>query len=135
MSRRERGGFYGSSYLSLTTFRRDGRAVATPVWFAFDDDRIVVWSGAAAGKVKRIRNNSRVIVARCDYKGKIYGPTVEATATLLPVEEGAAADRLLNRKYWYKVPYQAVLSAVRFITRQKSQGAAYIEIRLAWSSS
>ena len=57
------GEFVGSTYLSLTTFRRDGRPVATPVWFAVDGDRIVALSGATEGKVKQIRNNSRVMVA------------------------------------------------------------------------
>ncbi len=79
--------------------------------------------------VQRIRNNAQVMVAACDYKGKIKVPAVEATATLLPADEGAVVRRLLNRKYWYKPPYEAVLRALRFITRQKSQGAAYIEIR------
>ena len=72
-------GFGKSAYLSLTTFRRGGRPVATPVWFALNGDRIVVWSGAQEGKVKRLRNNSRVTVAVCDHKGKLKGPLVEAT--------------------------------------------------------
>jgi PPOX class probable F420-dependent enzyme len=84
VNRQVPGAFLGSGYLSSATFRKDGRPVATPVWFAIDGDRILVWSGASEGKVKRIRNNSRVIVAVCDYKGKLKGPAVEATAVLLP---------------------------------------------------
>jgi PPOX class probable F420-dependent enzyme len=126
------GAFVGSAYLSLTTFRKDGRPVATPVWFGVDGDRILVWSGAAEGKVKRIRNNSRVTVARCDYKGKVKGPAFEATALLLPPEEGAIVHRLLNRKYWYvKPPYEAVLRVLRLFNRRNSGGAAYIEIRVS----
>jgi PPOX class probable F420-dependent enzyme len=128
------GAFVGSAYLSLTTFRKDGRPVATPVWFAVDGDRILVWSGAAEGKVKRIRNNSRVIVAVCDYKGKVKGPTFEATAVLLPPDAGARIHRLLNRKYWYvKPPYEAVLGILRVFRRRESVGAAYIEIRFGQS--
>lgn len=123
--------FVGASYLSLTTFRRDGRPVATPVWFAIDGDRILVWSGAAEGKVKRIRNNSRVMISRCDYKGKAKGPAVEATATLLPAEAGGDVHRLLNRKYWYvKPPLEFLQRIERLLSRRKSAGAAYIEIRL-----
>jgi len=126
--------FVGSAYLSLTTFRGDGRPVATPVWFAVDGDRMLVWSGASEGKVKRIRNNSRVIVAVCDYKGKVKGPAVEATAVLLPPDAGARIHRLLNRKYWYvKPPYEAVLGLLRVFRRRESGGAAYIEIRFSQS--
>jgi PPOX class probable F420-dependent enzyme len=128
------GDFGGSAYLSLTTFRRGGQPVATPVWFAIDGDRILVWSGASEGKVKRIRNNSRVIVAVCDYKGKVKGPAVEATAVLLPPDAGARIHRLLNRKYWYVKPlYEAVLGLLRVFRRRESRGAAYIEIRFSQS--
>lgn len=129
-------GEFRGSYLSLTTFRRDGRAVATPVWFAVDGDRILVWSSASAGKVKRIRSNSRVIVAVCDYRGKAKGPAVEAIAVLLAQDAGEKADRVLNRKYWYvKPPWEAVLGAMRLFSRRKSAGAAYIEIRLSSTSN
>ena len=105
--------------------------MATPVWYTWDGDNILVWSGAQEGKVKRIRNNSRVTVAKCDYKGTVKGPTVEATANLLPLNEAARVHRLLNRKYWYvKPPWEAVLWIIRMLTRRKSTGGAYIEIRL-----
>ena len=136
MSAQLAGGLARSEYLSLTTFRRDGRPVATAVWFAVDGDRILVWSSASAGKIKRIRNNSRVIVAVCDYQGMLKGPAVEAIAILLPQDAGEKANRVLNRKYWYvKPPWEAVLGAMRLFSRRKSAGAAYIEIRLPPTST
>lgn len=120
-----------ADYLSLTTFRRDGRGVSIPVWFAVDGDRILVWSGASEGKVKRLRNNSRVMIALCDFRGKLKGPAVEASAILLPPEDGARVHRLLNRKYWYvKPPYEALLRLRRLFGRRPSEGPAYIEMRL-----
>src|SRR5258708_2439634 len=65
-------------YISLTTFRRDGRAVPTVVWFAHDGERILVWTGANSGKVKRIKNNPRVTVAPCDRTGKVTSETWNA---------------------------------------------------------
>jgi PPOX class probable F420-dependent enzyme len=110
--------------------------VTTPVWFAFDDDRILVWPSTSAGKVKRIRNNSRVTVAVCDYKGKVKGTAVEASATVLARDARVKANRLLNRKYWYvKSPWEAVLAAMRLLSRRKSAGDAYIEIRLPPTSN
>jgi hypothetical protein len=51
-------------HISLTTFRRDGTAVSTPVWVVSDDGRrLLVWSGANTWKVKRIRRDPRVRVA------------------------------------------------------------------------
>ena len=128
------GEFVRYAYLSLTTFRRDGLPVATPVWFAVDGDRIVAWSGATEGKVKRIRNNSRVMVAVCDFQGKVKGRAFEATAILLPANAGAMVHRLLNRKYWYvKPPYDALLRVLRLFNQRNSAGAAYIEIRFSSS--
>jgi uncharacterized protein len=91
----------GSRYVSLTTFRRDGTAVATPVWQAVHDDEMFVVSDAAAGKVKRIRNNGRVVVTACDIRGRIApgAASAEGTARLLD-EDGTRTGRaLIARKY------------------------------------
>ena len=85
-----------SRYISLTTYRRDGRAVATPVWFAPDGDRILVWTEEASGKAKRIRANGRATVATCDVRGKITGASYDATARVLPGSEFGVAHRILS---------------------------------------
>jgi predicted pyridoxine 5'-phosphate oxidase superfamily flavin-nucleotide-binding protein len=55
-----------ATYLSLTTFRRDGTPVATPVWASQDGDRLYVWTEADAGKVKRVRSNGAVVLGSAD---------------------------------------------------------------------
>jgi uncharacterized protein len=90
-----------SSYVSLTTYRKDGTPVATPVWHVVDGDELLVVSDADAWKVKRIRRNSHVVVTVCDFRGRIApgAPTAEGTARLLD-EAGTRASRtLLARKY------------------------------------
>ena len=67
----------GESYLNLATFRRTGRAVETPVWFAERDGKLYVFSEAVAGKVKRLRNNDRIRVAPCNVRGKLRGEWIE----------------------------------------------------------
>jgi len=52
-----------STYVSLTTFRRTGVPVSTPVWAAPDGETLVVWTRTDSGKVKRLRHTSRVTVA------------------------------------------------------------------------
>jgi hypothetical protein len=56
-------------YLLLTTYRKDGRGVPTPLWVVPDGAGLMVWTPAGTGKVKRIRNNGRVTVQACDFRG------------------------------------------------------------------
>ena len=94
--------FDGQNYISLETFRKSGLGVKTPVWFARHDDVLYVYTEADSGKVKRIRNNSRVRVAVCNMRGDVKGPWLDATASIIEGEERRAADRLLDRKYFLK---------------------------------
>jgi PPOX class probable F420-dependent enzyme len=93
----------GHNYLSLTTFRKTGVAVSTPVWFAEVDGKLVVTTDSKSGKAKRIRNNPAVTVAPCDMRGKILGPVVQATARILTPEEAAFADHALLLKYGWQM--------------------------------
>ena len=91
-----------SEYVSLTTYRRSGVPVATPVWAAPDGDTLVVWTRADSGKVKRLRHTSRVTVAPCDVRGRVQGPAVEAEAGLVPRSEHPEALTALRRAYGLK---------------------------------
>ncbi|OLF16174.1 PPOX class F420-dependent oxidoreductase [Actinophytocola xanthii] len=88
-----------SSYLLVTTFRRDGTPVPTPVWVGRDGDELIVWTQTAAGKVKRIRNNPVVEVAECDLRGRPKGTPVKGTARILDAEGTEHGRRVLKRKY------------------------------------
>jgi PPOX class probable F420-dependent enzyme len=66
------------AYISLATFRRDGRSVRTPVWFARDGERLYVFTEGDAGKVKRLRNGSRAQVAACSVSGRVRGDWLDA---------------------------------------------------------
>ena len=94
--------FQNEDYLSLESQRKTGMAVATPVWFAEQDGVIYVYSEAASAKVKRIRNNPRVRIAPCTYRGRLRGEWVAATAQIVEGAEEELAHRLLDRKYWLK---------------------------------
>jgi uncharacterized protein len=86
-------------YISLTTFKRDGAPVATPVWFVRDDGRLLVMTDAESFKVKRIRRNPAVTIARCSGSGRLQGEPVAAYAEILPATELPRAERLMKRKY------------------------------------
>ncbi len=90
----------GQKYISLTTFRKNGAGVATPVWFGEDGGKLYVMTRSDMGKVKRIRNKPLVRVAPCTIHGKVRGPELAARARILPPEEHAHARQTINRKYW-----------------------------------
>jgi uncharacterized protein len=88
-----------SGYLSLTTFRKDGTPVATPVWVAQHGTDLVVVTQRSSGKAKRLRNDSRVLLAPCDMRGRVDGDFVEGTALLQDDGETAASIDLIRRRH------------------------------------
>jgi PPOX class probable F420-dependent enzyme len=90
----------GQKYISLTTFRKTGVGVRTPVWFGEADGKLYVMTRSDMGKAKRIRNNPQVEVAPCTIRGKVTGPEVAGKARILPPEEHTRARQAINRKYW-----------------------------------
>jgi uncharacterized protein len=83
----------------LTTFRRDGTPVGTPVHIAVDGDRAYFRTWDTAWKLRRIRANPLVEIAPSTVRGKPTGPALAATARILSGEESAQAGRLIARKY------------------------------------
>jgi PPOX class probable F420-dependent enzyme len=87
-------------YVSITTFKRDGTPVATPVWVAGENGNLLVISEADSWKVKRIRRDGHVRLAPCTARGAVRGEAIDADAVL----EGdtTAVEGLLARKYGWK---------------------------------
>jgi PPOX class probable F420-dependent enzyme len=86
-------------YILLTTFRRDGSRVPTPVWVVGDGGSLAVWTSRDTGKVKRIRLDGKAEVAPCDFRGRPFDESVPARARLLPEDETERVHELLIRKY------------------------------------
>ncbi|MEV4557673.1 PPOX class F420-dependent oxidoreductase [Kitasatospora sp. NPDC049285] len=86
-------------YLLITSYKKDGTGVPTPVWMVRDGDTLGVWTVADSWKVKRIRRNSAVLVGPCDLRGNPTGEPVPATAVLADPETTARYRTLLGRKY------------------------------------
>ncbi|MDX3693936.1 PPOX class F420-dependent oxidoreductase [Streptomyces europaeiscabiei] len=87
------------SYLLITTYRKNGTAVPTPVWVVRDGDALGIWTVADSWKVKRIRNRADVLVGPCDVRGNPTGDSVPARAEILDAAGSAAYRRLIARKY------------------------------------
>jgi PPOX class probable F420-dependent enzyme len=100
-------------YLSLTSYKKDGTPVATPLWVAPDGDALVLWTVAGSWKVKRIRRDPRVTVAPCTVRGRLTGEPTAGRAEIMPA---AASDRvrsLIRRKYGFQGWFTVWLSLRR----------------------
>ncbi|MFT4560337.1 MAG: PPOX class probable F420-dependent enzyme [Gammaproteobacteria bacterium] len=120
--------FGQTRYVSLETFRRSGVAVATPVWIAQSGNRFYVFSDGKAGKVKRLKHNSKIRLAVCDLRGKVSAPWVDGTARVINEALAIAdANRALRSKYGWQMKFGDFFSKLsgRYTRR------AMLEIHLA----
>jgi uncharacterized protein len=93
-----------AEYVSLATFRKNGKEVATPIWAAEENGVFYMFSEAKAGKVKRLKNSPRARMATCTVKGQVTGDWYDAKATIVSSEEEIqTAYRALRRKYGWKM--------------------------------
>ena len=91
-------------YLSLATFRKNGKTVKTPIWFAERDGGYFAFSESKAGKVKRLRNSSRSRVAACDMRGRVRGEWMDTETRIVDdpeVQKDAYAA--LRKKYGFQM--------------------------------
>ena len=111
----------GRKYCLLVTYRRDGRAVPTPVWFGVGDGRLYVRTEAPTAKVKRVRRDPRARVAPCSVRGKPLGPPMEGVARLLEGEGEQRAERAIASNYGlFRRLYE------RFVVGE--EGTCYLEV-------
>jgi PPOX class probable F420-dependent enzyme len=109
-------------YVSLSTYRRDGSPVATPVWFVIWNGRGYFMTTAGTAKVRRLRRDPRVAMAPSGVRGGIRGRSVEGRARLLDGAEEDLGRRAIRAKYGW----QAAL--VAFIVRLRRGRQVYYEV-------
>jgi uncharacterized protein len=90
----------GHNHVSLTTFRRSGAAVPTTLWFALADGRLYATTPPNSGKMKRIRNDPRVILTPCNAWGRPRGESVAGLARDVDGAASGRAEAALHEKYW-----------------------------------
>ncbi|MFD8425153.1 PPOX class F420-dependent oxidoreductase [Streptomyces sp. NPDC059466] len=86
-------------FLLITSYRKNGTGVPTPVWVVRDGDVLGAWTAADSWKVKRIRNRPDVLVGPCDVRGNPTGEQVPATAEILDQTATERYRGLIARKY------------------------------------
>ncbi|QNE45913.1 PPOX class F420-dependent oxidoreductase [Glaciihabitans sp. INWT7] len=106
-------------FVSLTTFRKSGDAVSTPVWIARDGADLIVTTPAMSGKVKRLRNSPRVELRVCDRLGRVKDgvPVIRGSAAIESGDDVTARlDRIFAAKF--KLEYKIFM----FIESRGKQG-------------
>jgi PPOX class probable F420-dependent enzyme len=107
-------------YLSVTSFKRDGTGVATPVWSVSDGKRLLAFTDLHSAKVRRIRRNPRVLIASCRVDGKLRREPVAARAEVLTATaELERVRKLLLARY--KISYRVVMLFYRLGRRVRGQ--------------
>lgn len=91
-------------YVNLETFRKNGTGVQTPVWVARRGAELVIFTNGDSYKVKRLRRNPTIRIAKCGVRGTLKGPWHDGTARLVSDEsEKQSAIRALHDKYGWQM--------------------------------
>jgi uncharacterized protein len=103
-------------FLSLTTFRKSGERVSSPMWVARDGDALIMFTPEASGKVKRLRNSPRVELRPCDRMGRVkegVEPVAGIAEVLTDEDTLERATGMIRRKYG--LMYQVIMAIERLI--------------------
>ena len=105
-------------FASLTTFRRTGEPVSTPVWVAPAVDgsgRLAVITVDRTGKTKRLGHTPRVELRPCDMRGRVAdgAPTYRGEAVVVrSPEEVASVRAAVVRKYGIQARFSDLVEKV-----------------------
>lgn len=114
-------GIADEKYVSITTTRRNGETVSSPVWIApLPDGTSGFTTGATSGKVKRIRNNPAVTLRPCDARGRVKeaAAVTTATATILVGDEMGPIRGAIRSKYGFIVVLLGAFERVRSVFKK-----------------
>ncbi len=100
-------------YISISTTRKNGEKIATPVWVTREGDSLFVITGAESGKVKRIRNNPNVELAPCDARGNLKGDVVAGTAEILDADGTEEVRARVSKRFGLMYKVMTVMEKVR----------------------
>ena len=89
----------GHKYCVLVTYKKNGEAMPSPLWFGTGNGKLYFQTGASSVKVKRIERNPQVRVAAATTRGRPLSAPFVGTARVLSIDEAAEAERCLEANY------------------------------------
>ncbi|MDQ2757669.1 MAG: PPOX class F420-dependent oxidoreductase [Actinomycetota bacterium] len=124
-----------AKFVSLTSFRQDGTAVATAVWVAATPEGLVVTTPAGSHKVKRLRRRPEVTLQPCGRSGKVEpgAPSVSATVEIIePSDTATTRDAVAALSSKYRLEYPVVMAIEKVMARfgRPSGAAGRVILRL-----
>ena len=120
------------SYLALTTHRRDGTPVTTPIWAASYAGRMYACTPARTGRARRIRNDGRVTLAPCDRRGPCRGEDASGQAAVLAADRIGEVRAIMRAKYgWQFRLFSRIIAPLLARTSRFGGAPVGIEIRPA----
>lgn len=109
-------------FIALTTYRRNGAPVITPVWFIKQDGKLFVWTAIDSGKAKRLKNNPCVQLGPSNHSGKLLGAIQAGVARFVTKGNYPALDQAFKAKYGWQV------KLFSFLWKIQGHQHTYIEI-------
>ena len=106
-------------YISLETYRKNGKSVKSPVWFVIENDLLYIITRSQTGKVKRLKNNLQVKFALCTMKGKITGEWISGTVKILDEKQTKEAVKMRDKKYGF------LAKIAKFLSKSKGEFFAF----------
>jgi PPOX class probable F420-dependent enzyme len=105
--------FLNQKYINLETYRRNGEAVRTTVWFVMDAGTIYIRTDMNSGKVKRIKNNPNIRITPSGARGQLKGKWIEGKIKMAGSLELEHANQLLEQKYGIQGKIIRVFNKIR----------------------
>lgn len=118
---------HGDQFYALTTFRRDGTPVSTPMWLAPAHGRYYAYTPGRSWKVRRLRHTSAVQIAPSDFHGTPRGPWRQGQARILPPDRLRIARRAMRRTYGFKFLFFVV---VMLVSRPRKLGGRAVGLEI-----
>lgn len=116
-------------FVSLTTFRRSGERVSTPVWIARDGDALVVTTPEASGKVKRLRNSPRVEIRPCSRMGQVRDGAEPVAGVAEVLTDRGSRERLTGIiRGKYGIEYRIVMGIERLLGKSGQDNRVILRI-------
>lgn len=120
-----------SAFVTFGTYRRNGELVSVTVWIAPDGDELVVTSERRTGKVKRLRNDDRVVLRPSSRMGRVADDAITLTAHARDAggpDNNPTASAALKKKYG--VQYGLILGFERLLRRVQRRPGDRVILRV-----